>query len=170
MTIEYKDGDMFDEPTEAIVNTVNCVGVMGKGVALEFKKRWPGNFKAYKELCGKKILKPGTMFIFDNGDLFENGKHRYLINFPTKKHWREKSRIEYVQEGLADFVRQVRNLKIASVSMPALGCGNGGLDWSEVRPLINERLLELSDVRFVVFAPGSERSSSWQDGVPGGLA
>ncbi len=158
MTIEYKNGNMFDEPTEAIVNTVNCVGVMGKGVALEFKRRWPENFKAYKRLCDDKALAPGQMFIFDNNGFLDNGKHRYLINFPTKQHWRSKSKIEYVKDGLVDFVKQVRDLGIRSVALPPLGCGNGGLDWDNVRPLIEEAVAELPDVHFVIFGPAADQS------------
>lgn len=169
MTIEYKNGDMFDEPTEAIVNTVNCVGVMGKGVALEFKRRWPENFKAYKKLCDDKKIVPGCVFIFENNDFLGGGKHRYLINFPTKQHWKAKSKIEYVRDGLVDFVSQVRNLGIKSVALPPLGCGNGGLDWSEVRPLIEESLNELPDVRFIVFAPGPETMKPEQVSIPNDL-
>lgn len=169
MTIEYKNGDMFEEPTEAIVNTVNCVGVMGKGVALEFKRRWPENFSEYKKLCDARRLSPGSMFVFDNHDFLNDGTHRYLINFPTKQHWRSQSKIEYVRDGLVDFVRQVRELGIKSVAMPPLGCGNGGLDWSEVRPLIEKSLADLPDVRFVVFAPGAVQAEPEQMAVPDDL-
>lgn len=170
MTIEYKSGDMFGEPAEAIVNTVNCVGVMGKGVALEFKRRWPDNFRAYKRLCDAEMLKPGKMFIFQVGDLLENEDRRFLINFPTKQHWKAKSKIEYVEHGLDDLADQVRKLGIKSLVMPPLGCGNGGLDWSEVRPLIEEKLASLRDVRFVVFSPSSEIGlPAEQDQVPNDL-
>lgn len=169
MTIEYKSGDMFEEPTEAIVNTVNCVGVMGKGVALEFKRRWPNNFKAYKLLCDEKRLEPGSMFIFDNNDFLSDGKHRYLINFPTKKHWRSRSKLEYIEQGLDDFVRQVECLGIKSVALPPLGCGNGGLQWTEVRSLIEKKLTKLPNVRFVVFAPGADRLEPEQVAVPDDL-
>lgn len=167
MTIEYKTGDMFDEPTEAIVNTVNCVGVMGKGVALEFKRRWPENFRAYKRLCDAGDFSPGKMFVFENGGLVGDGHHRYLINFPTKQHWRAQSKIEFIEKGLDDFVTQIQRLGIKSVALPPLGCGNGGLNWSEVRPLIERKLAPLSEVRFVVFAPGSELAPvPEQDGIP----
>ena len=170
MTIEYKNGDMFNEPTEAIVNTVNCVGVMGKGVALEFKRRWPDNFRAYKRLCDGKQLSPGKMFIFDNNDFLDEGKHRYLINFPTKQHWRSRSKIEYVRDGLVDFVRQIRGLGIESVSVPPLGCGNGGLDWLEVRPLIEEAVVELPNVKFVIFGPAAEQAEKTeQSQIPSDL-
>ncbi len=167
MTIEYKTGDMFDEPTEAIVNTVNCVGVMGKGVALEFKRRWPENFRAYKRLCDAGDLSPGKMFVFENGALVGEGHHRYLINFPTKLHWRAHSKIEFIEKGLDDLVKQVDRLGIKSVALPPLGCGNGGLDWSDVRPLIESKLEPLSDVRFVVFPPGCNAAAvPEQHGIP----
>ncbi len=169
MSIEYKSGDMFDEPTEAIVNTVNCVGVMGKGVALEFKRRWPENFKAYKRLCDDKRLSPGKVFVFDNYNILDEGKHRYLINFPTKDHWRSRSKIEYVEEGLDDLVRQVRELDIKSVALPPLGCGNGGLDWAEVQPLIEEKLARLPHVRFVVFTPRLQEQEPELDFIPSDL-
>jgi O-acetyl-ADP-ribose deacetylase (regulator of RNase III) len=166
MTIEYKIGNMFDEPTEAIVNTVNCVGVMGKGVALEFKRRWPENFKAYKRVCDDKSLMPGKMFVFDNSDFLEGSKHRFLINFPTKQHWRSQSKIQYVEDGLVDFIEQVRHLGIKSVAVPPLGCGNGGLDWSDVRPLIERAVSELPDVHFVIFGPAEQSAILEQSGVP----
>lgn len=153
MPIEFKTGDMFDEPTEAIVNTVNCVGVMGKGVALEFKRRWPDNFKEYKKRCSRGEILPGRVFVFDNNDMLSNGTHRFLINFPTKVHWRSQSKIEYIREGLDDFVSKVEGFGIKSVSLPPLGCGNGGLDWLHVRPIIEEKLSKLSGVRVVVFLP-----------------
>lgn len=170
MTIEYKSGDMFDEPAEAIVNTVNCVGVMGKGVALEFKRRWPDNFRAYKRLCDTGKMSPGKMFIFQIGDLLQKADRQFLINFPTKQHWKAKSKIEYVEHGLEDFVHQVRDLGIKSVAMPPLGCGNGGLDWNDVRPLIEEKLSSLPDVKFIVFTPSSGVCQvTEQENVPGDL-
>jgi O-acetyl-ADP-ribose deacetylase (regulator of RNase III) len=169
MAIEYKIGDMFEEPTEAIVNTVNCVGVMGKGVALEFKRRWPDNFRTYKKICASGQLVPGRMFVFENSDILGKGTHRFLINFPTKRHWRAQSKVEYVESGLDDFVCQVRKLGIRSVALPPLGCGNGGLDWSDVRPLIERKLAPLTDVRFVVFTPAGDVSPPEQVAVPNDL-
>lgn len=153
MSIEYKNGNMFDEPTEAIVNTVNCVGVMGKGVALEFKNRWPENYRAYKELCDKNLLVTGQMFVFQNISMFDNGSHKYLINFPTKKHWRSKSKISYIEEGLDALILEITKLKIKSVSLPPLGCGNGGLEWSDVKTLIEAKLSNITNTKFVVFVP-----------------
>lgn len=153
MTIRTKTGDMFAEPVEALVNTVNCVGVMGKGVALEFKNRWPANFRAYKLLCDAKGLKPGQMFVFDTKELFISEGPRYLINFPTKAHWRSKSKIEYIEDGLDALVEAIREYGITSIAIPPLGCGNGGLDWADVRPVIETKLSVLDNVDVVLFAP-----------------
>ena len=166
MSIEYKTGDMFEEATEAIVNTVNCVGVMGKGVALEFKRRWPENFRAYKRLCDARDLAPGQVFVFENKDILTPDRHRYLVNFPTKQHWRTQSRMEYIDSGLDDLVHWIRERGVKSVALPPLGCGNGGLDWSEVRPLIEQKLAPLADVRFVVFAPIPEAEPPEQEAIP----
>ncbi|WP_456304780.1 type II toxin-antitoxin system antitoxin DNA ADP-ribosyl glycohydrolase DarG [Acetobacter oeni] len=153
MTIRTKKGDMFSEPVGALVNTVNCVGVMGKGVALEFKNRWPANFRAYKSLCDAKGLSPGQVFVFDTKELFASEGPRYLINFPTKAHWRSKSKIEYIEDGLDALVEAIQEHEITSIAIPPLGCGNGGLDWTDVRPLIEAKLSSLSDVEIVLFAP-----------------
>lgn len=153
MTITFKRGDLFSEPAEALVNTVNCVGVMGKGVALEFKKRWPANFKAYKKLCEGKELAPGRMFIFDTKELFASEGPRYLVNFPTKAHWRSKSQISYIEDGLSALREEIVMHGIKSIAIPPLGCGNGGLDWADVKPLILAKLSELEGVEIVVFPP-----------------
>jgi O-acetyl-ADP-ribose deacetylase (regulator of RNase III)/uncharacterized protein YwgA len=155
MSLTFKTGDMFQESADAIVNTVNCVGVMGKGVALEFKHRWPDNFKAYKRLCDRGELRPGKVYVHQDGDIL-NGQRRFLINFPTKDHWRAKSKMEFIDSGLDDFIAEVKRLKIKSVVMPPLGCGNGGLNWTEVKALITEKLSPVEDVDFVVFAPSGE--------------
>ncbi len=170
MTIEYKSGDMFGEPAEAIVNTVNCVGIMGKGVALEFKRRWPENFRAYKRLCDTGKLSPGKVFVFQMGDLLEPTERRFLVNFPTKQHWKARSKIEYVEHGLDDLVIQVRKLGIKSMVLPPLGCGNGGLDWNDVRPLIEKKLSSLQDVKFFVFTPSSDHAPApEQENIPSDL-
>lgn len=155
MSIDFVTGDLFAAKTQAIVNTVNCVGVMGKGIALEFKKRWPENFKIYKKKCSQDQIQIGKMFVFDNNNsLFENkSDFKYLINFPTKQHWRSKSKVEYIIEGLEDFILQVQKLDIKSVAIPPLGCGNGGLPWSIVKPLIVDKVSELPDVHWVIYQP-----------------
>ncbi|MEV5032118.1 macro domain-containing protein [Sphingobium sp. LMC3-1-1.1] len=156
MSLTFKSGDMFAEPVQALVNTVNCVGVMGKGVALEFKQRWPENFKVYKQACDSKRLKPGTILIFDTHQLFATDGPRYLVNFPTKKHWRAKSELSYIEDGLEALVDEIRKFGITSIALPPLGCGNGGLDWADVRPLIVEKMGELEDVETIIFAPKEE--------------
>jgi O-acetyl-ADP-ribose deacetylase (regulator of RNase III) len=153
MTIKFTQGNMFSEPVQALINTVNCVGVMGKGVALEFKNRWPANFRAYKKLCDAGHLRPGKMFVFDTKELLATAGPRYLVNFPTKDHWRSKSQISYIEEGLDALVDAIKKHGIKSIAMPPLGCGNGGLDWAEVKPIIEAKLASLEDVNIVVFAP-----------------
>src|SRR5580704_5821740 len=148
MTVLIKSGDLLKEESDAIVNTVNCVGVMGKGIALQFKQRWPRNFQAYEAACKRKEVKPGKMFIYDMG---EWAKPRYIINFPTKTHWRGDSKIEYIESGLRDLVSEVGRLKIKSIALPPLGCGNGGLDWSDVKRLIAAAFEAHPDVQADVF-------------------
>jgi len=152
MSIVFKTGNMFDQPAEAIVNTVNCVGAMGKGVALEFKNRWPENYKAYKKLCQQKKLRPGILYVHDNGDLIDDG-YRYLINLPTKIDWRNNSRSEYISAGLDALVKEIESRNIRSIVIPALGCGNGGLNWNDIRPMIVERLDACDDVAIFLFDP-----------------
>ena len=147
MTIEYKTGDMFDEPTEAIVNTVNCVGVMGRGIALQFKNAYPDNFKAYAAACRKEQVQPGQMFVFETGALLPP---RYIVNFPTKRHWREPSDIGDISQGLA-WVRENQH-RFVSLALPALGCGLGGLAWADVRERI-ERHLGNAPLPVFVYTP-----------------
>ena len=148
--IEYKTGDLLTENAEAIVNTVNCVGVMGRGIALQFKKAFPENFKAYAEACKREEVKPGRMFVYELGELTNP---RYIINFPTKRHWRGKSRIEDIEAGLRDLVRVVQQEQIQSIALPPLGAGLGGLKWHEVRVRIEQAFGELEGVRVIVFEP-----------------
>lgn len=145
-------GDLLkQDDVDAIVNTVNCVGVMGKGIALQFKNKWPANFREYAAACKAGEVRPGRMFVHDSGGLV---KPNYIINFPTKDHWRGKSRIEFIRDGLADLVEQVRRLGIRSIAIPPLGCGNGGLEWLQVRPLIEQAFAALPDVEVRLFEPG----------------
>lgn len=148
--IEYKTGDILEEDVEALVNTVNCIGFMGRGIALQFKKAWPDNFQAYAVACRRQEVQPGQMFVFDTGRLTHP---RYIINFPTKRHWRGRSRIEDIQTGLESLVEEIRRRGIRSIAVPPLGAGMGGLDWNEVRKRIDNSLRELPDVRVVVFEP-----------------
>src|SRR3954470_1840626 len=131
--ITFTQGNLLDAQVEAVVNTVNTVGVMGKGIALMFREAYPENYKAYEAACKRGEVVVGKMFVTENHDL--TGP-RYIINFPTKKHWIHPSRLEYVVQGLEDLVRVVRERRIRSIALPPLGCGNGGLDWGQVRKAI----------------------------------
>lgn len=144
-------GDLLKQyDVDAIVNTVNCVGVMGKGIALQFKKKWPENFKAYANACESGIVKPGKMYIYNAGAL---ATPRYIVNFPTKKHWKDNSHVEYIQDGLKDLIEQINILNIRSIAVPPLGCGNGGLDWKLVKPLIINAFSTTPDVEVRLFEP-----------------
>ena len=147
--IKYKKGDIFDEDTEALVNLVNCVGVMGQGLAFQFKRVFPKNFLADSEERDRGTLRPGRMCTFETGQ----PRPRYVINFPTKRHWRSNSRMEDIESGLLDLCSEVKHRKIRSISIPALGCGLGGLDWRDVRPHIEDMLGRIEEVRVVVFEP-----------------
>lgn len=151
MVIRLTQGDLLElDDVDAIVNAVNCVGVMGKGIALQFKNKWPANFTAYAAACKVGDVRPGRMFVFDSGGLVQPS---FIVNFPTKDHWRGSSRIEFIRDGLVDLVSVVRQLGIRSVAVPPLGCGNGGLDWADVRPLIESAFDSLQDVEVRLFEP-----------------
>ncbi len=149
--ITLTQGDLLkQDDVDAIVNTVNCVGVMGKGIALQFKNKWPGNFAAYAAACKAGTVRPGRMFVFDSGGLV---RPNYIINFPTKNHWRGSSSLDFIHDGLIDLIREVRRLGIRSIAVPPLGCGNGGLEWNEVRPMIEAAFDDLPDVDVRLFEP-----------------
>ncbi len=148
--ISITDGNIIEAEAEALVNTVNCVGYMGKGIALQFKQAYPENFEAYAKACRSDDIKPGKMFVFETGRMFNP---RYIINFPTKRHWRGKSRLEDIESGLNTLVRDVKKLNIKSIAVPPLGCGLGGLKWSVVRPLIEKAFSELPNVNVHLYAP-----------------
>jgi O-acetyl-ADP-ribose deacetylase (regulator of RNase III) len=148
--MELEHGDILLAGTEALVNTVNCVGVMGRGIALQFRKAFPENFKVYAAACARGEVRPGKMFIFETGLL--TGP-RYIINFPTKRHWKGKSRIEDIDAGLPALVAEVKARGIQSVAVPPLGCGLGGLNWGEVRPKIVRAFEAIPDVRVLLFEP-----------------
>ncbi len=149
--IEIVHGDLFKAPTEALVNAVNTVGVMGKGIALQFRQVYPQMFVAYEVACKAGGVRIGQMQVFDRGAASEHA--RWIINFPTKRHWREPSRLADVGTGLVDLVATVQRLGIRSIAIPPLGCGLGGLDWKEVRPRIEVAFAALSDVRVQLYAP-----------------
>lgn len=150
--IEYRSGDLLKADADALVNTVNTVGVMGKGIALQFKQAYPENYKAFQQVCNAGELKPGGVFTFERGRMHSD-KPCYILNVATKKHWRSKSRREDVRTGAANIAGEVRRLGIKSVAIPPLGCGNGGLDWNDVRPLIGQAMQTLQDVKVLVFEP-----------------
>ncbi|WP_379069224.1 macro domain-containing protein [Mesorhizobium sp. UC74_2] len=156
MVVEFRTGNILDADVDALVNTVNCVGVMGRGIALQFKNAYPDNFKAYEAACSRKEVQPGRMFVFETGRF----SPRFIINFPTKRHWRGNSRIEDIKSGLVDFVDVIRSRKIKSVAIPPLGAGLGGLKWTEVRPLIEKAVQELPDTDVIIYEPSGAPDSA----------
>jgi O-acetyl-ADP-ribose deacetylase (regulator of RNase III) len=147
--IELKTGDLFHAGTDALVNTVNCVGIMGRGVALQFKKAYPLNFREYEAACKAGEVQPGRMFVHETGKF----SPRYIINFPTKRHWKGKSRIEDIESGLVALAQQVRERGIKSIAIPPLGAGLGGLDWKLVLPRIKAALRDVPDLDVVIYEP-----------------
>ncbi len=157
MAIELTRGDILRAPTEALVNTVNCVGFMGRGIALQFKHAFPRNFAEYQQACKRGDVEPGRMLVHQTAQL---AGVRFILNFPTKRHWRGKSRLEDIDAGLAALVRDVDRLGITSIAVPPLGCGLGGLDWKDVRPRIEGAFAALPDVRVLVFEPAGAPAPS----------
>jgi O-acetyl-ADP-ribose deacetylase (regulator of RNase III) len=153
--IKFTKGDILTADAEALINTVNCVGVMGRGIALQFKNKFPENFKVYATACKRQEILPGKMFVFDTGALIFP---RYIINFPTKRHWKGKSRMEDIDSGLEDLVRVIEEKNIQSIALPPLGSGLGGLDWREVRNHI-ENALYSSNAQVLVFEPSGAPQS-----------
>lgn len=149
--IKITQGDILSANTDAIVNTVNCVGVMGKGLALQFKKAYPDNYETYKLACEHKAIRTGKMFTFMRKS---QSNPKYIINFPTKQHWKDPSKIEFIDTGLEDLVRVIPYLSIKSIAIPPLGCGLGGLEWSVVLPKIKEAMMNLNDVDILIYEPG----------------
>jgi O-acetyl-ADP-ribose deacetylase (regulator of RNase III) len=148
--IDFTSGDILECEAEALVNPVNCVGVMGRGVALQFRKAFPENFKAYAATCRRELVQPGRMFVFATGQITPP---RFIINFPSKRHWRDKSRIEDIEAGLEDLLEVIRARGISSIAIPPLGCGLGGLDWQDVRPRVERAVASLEDVYVIVYEP-----------------
>ena len=148
--IEFQSGDLLKADVEALVNTVNTVGVMGKGIALQFKQAFPANFAAYEKAAKHKEIVPGKVFVFETGS-FDNP--RYIINFPTKRHWRSKAHLQDIEAGLQDLIRVIGERKIRSIAVPLFGCGFGGLDWNDVRPLIVSALESVPQVLAWVYQP-----------------
>ncbi|MBF0284634.1 MAG: macro domain-containing protein [Magnetococcales bacterium] len=155
--LELMRGNLLEAETDALVNTVNTVGVMGKGIALQFKMAFPDNFAAYKSACDVHQVQPGRMFIHERKTLTQP---RYIINFPTKRHWKGVSRMEDIESGLENLVQQVRELNIGSIAIPPLGCGLGGLNWDEVKARIEAAFQNLPKVRVLLFEPAGAPSPS----------
>jgi O-acetyl-ADP-ribose deacetylase (regulator of RNase III) len=150
--IEFVQGDMFATRADIRVNTVNCVGVMGAGAALAFKQRYPEMFKDYQNACNSGRVKPGKLHVWKSLD------GDWIVNFPTKRHWKEKSRYEDIEAGLDDLRKYLDTLGPVTIAMPALGCGHGGLDWSRVSKII-ENKLEGVNANIKVFAPQDSRQA-----------
>jgi len=152
--IRFIHGNLLDAHTDAVVNTVNTVGVMGKGIALMFKEAFPANYREYVAACKRGDVRTGAMFVTERPAML--GAPRWIVNFPTKQHWRGNTRIEWIEAGLEDLRRVIAEKKIRSIALPPLGCGNGGLDWQDVRPLIERSLQDLPGVEVVVYEPTRE--------------
>ncbi len=147
--IVYMKGNIFEAPAQVITNAVNCVGVMGGGIALQFKERYPDMFRDYAARCVEKTVKPGEPYLFENGSV-------QVLNFPTKNDWRVDSKLEDIETGLKYLSENYGEMGIYSLALPALGCGLGGLDWNDVKPLVEKYLGDLPDLDVLVYEPLGE--------------
>lgn len=161
--IEYVQGDILQADAEALVNTVNCVGIMGRGIALQFKNVYPANFAEYKHACDRGDVVPGRMLIYRTGALTNP---KYIINFPTKRHWKGKSRLEDIESGLDALAGDIKALGITSIAIPPLGSGLGGLPWEQVRQLIQQKIGTLEHVTVLVYEPGDVQVKTKSLNVP----
>ena len=148
--IKFVKGDIFEAKADALVNTINIVGIMGKGIALQFKERFKENFKLYQKASENKEIEIGKMFVTRSNDI--NGT-KWIINFPTKKHWIHPSKMEYIEKGLDDLINCIKEKNIKSIAIPPLGCGNGGLDWDDVKSVMLNKLSTLKDVDIQIYEP-----------------
>lgn len=155
--ITYTNGNLLESDAEALVNTVNTVGVMGKGIALQFKNAYPINFAKYAEACRSGELTTGKLLITREKD--SRGQEKIIINFPTKQHWRHPSKYEYIQSGLTELVKAMNTHRIKSIAIPPLGCGNGGLQWNSVRPMIENALREI-DCNIFIYESATRSAES----------
>lgn len=160
--IIFEQGNLLEANADALVNTVNCVGIMGRGVALQFKNAFPENFHAYKQACDLEQVQPGRMFVFDTGQL----NPRYIVNFPTKRHWKGKSRMEDIDSGLQSLVAVIKQRQIRSIAVPPLGSGLGGLNWQDVRPRILAALTPIQDLDVTIFEPRDAPVATKSKSVP----
>jgi ribA/ribD-fused uncharacterized protein len=158
---ELARGDLLHAATEALVNPVNTRGVMGKGLALQFKRAYPANFAAYARACARNELQPGGIFVTE-----QEAMPRVIMNVATKAHWRDPSQLRYVQDGLNNIVSRTRALQVRSIAIPALGCGEGGLRWTEVKPLLERAAAQISNVRVVLFEPQRALEAEQRRGLP----
>lgn len=150
--MEFIKGNLLDADTQALVNTVNTVGVMGKGIALQFKEAFPVNYSVYMQTCKKKELQPGKLLVVTEHNI--KGE-RIIINFPTKTNWHLKSKYEYIEDGLKELRKVIDTYQIKSIAIPPLGCGNGGLKWSKVKEMMQHYLNDLDQVHIVIFEPNA---------------
>lgn len=157
--IRFTKGNLMTASAEGLVNTVNTVGVMGKGIALQFKEEFPKNFATYAKACRSGELVPGKLLI--TKELNRAGDEKIIINFPTKLHWRNPSKYEYITEGLAELVKAISEHNIKSIAIPPLGCGNGGLDWNIVKGMIEETLKNV-DIDIYIYEPNTEIKQTLQ--------
>lgn len=153
LTIMDVGDNIFNSRTETLVNTVNCVGIMGKGLAKEFKKHFPEMYEDYRIHCENNEIKPGQPYFWKNQS---GGKS--VLNFPTKQHWKGNSRLEWIESGLKFFSDNYHNWGIVSIAFPALGCTNGGLDWESVEPLMIHQLHKLRDITIEIYPPSTTHS------------
>src|ERR1035441_5305847 len=150
LMLTFTEGNLLTADTEALVNTVNEVGVMGKGIALMFREAYPENNREYELACKRGEVRVGRVLVTENKAQWGA---KWIINFPTKKHWRNPSKLEWIRDGLKDLREAILEREIKSIAVPPLGCGNGGLEWRDVKSLIAESLGSLSSVDVKVFAP-----------------
>lgn len=157
--INYIHGNIFESEAEALINTVNCVGVMGRGLALQFKNKYPDNFLAYQQACKLGQVKIGKMFVVDTHQLMPP---KYIINFPTKNHWRENSKIDYIEDGLKDLIDIIKQYQIRSIAIPPLGAGLGGLEWNLVKQKIEHYIKDLTHIDIWIYEPNSTTINTTQ--------
>jgi O-acetyl-ADP-ribose deacetylase (regulator of RNase III) len=162
--VRFITGDIFAQDAQALVNPVNCVGVMGKGLALQFKQKFPLNFNLYRRACMKDELQPGRILTCSTG----RETPSVIINLPTKRHWRDSSRMEDIEAGLDALAREIRARRLSSVAIPALGAGLGGLEWREVRKAIEEKLSGLEGTEITVLEPLEGRTGTNRAGRASG--
>lgn len=144
--ITFVDGNIFDSPAQVITNTINCVGVMGKGLALEFKRRFPKMYEDYRIRCQKGDVLPGRPYLWEDDKV-------QILNFPTKRHWRENSRLDDIEEGLRYLANHYQEMGLHTLALAPLGCGNGGLNWNDVKPLIERYLGSVPDLEVFAYRP-----------------